>query len=474
MQKFIDREEELKFLSERYKNPESQLIIIYGKRRIGKTELIKEFIKDKDSIYFLCDRTTEKENLKNLGRIVGQKFNNLILAENGFRDWYQFFNFLKESLKQFQDNKIIIAIDEFPYLYSSNPAISSIFQKGWDEILKGLPVFLIICGSSISMMLKQAINYSAPIYGRKTGQIFLKPLNYYDAWKFFPRLDFARFLNIYAICGGIPLYLKQFIPLKSINEHLIDNIFNKFSILYNEGEIILSEELSELRIYFTTLKALSLGKTKFGEIINYTGIAKTSMHKYLYVLEKLQLTKKEVPVTEEKPEKSRKGIYKIIDPFFGFWFKYVLPFKSELEMADFSNVLNYFNEHFGLTLTMVYQDICIDILRTRLKDIFNFNRIGRWWDFIGKKQVEIDVVAINTGAKDKQILFGEAKWSNKKTGINILDELKEKSSFVNWNNDSRKEKFILFSKSGFTDELLRFAKSEKDLILVEKDEVLKF
>src|SRR4030043_1187261 len=226
MERFIDREIELEFLNERWQSSNSQLIIIYGKRRIGKTELIKEFIKNKSSIYFICDRTTEKENLKNLSRITGRKFNNLILVENGFNDWYQFFNFLKRSLKE----RIVIAIDEFPYLYSSNTAISSIFQKGWDENLKNLPVFLIICGSSVSMMLKETIYHSAPLYGRKTGQIFLKPLGFYDAWKFFPKLDFTRFLNIFSICGGVPLYLKQFIPLKSFTENLVENVFNKNSV----------------------------------------------------------------------------------------------------------------------------------------------------------------------------------------------------------------------------------------------------
>lgn len=464
MERFIDREIELKFLNERWQSSNSQLIIIYGKRRIGKTELIKEFIKNKNSIYFICDRTTEKENLKNLGRIAGRKFNNLILVENGFNDWYQFFNFLKESLKE----RIVIAIDEFPYLYSSNTAISSIFQKGWDENLKDLPIFLIICGSSVSMMLRETIYNSAPLYGRKTGQIFLKPLGFYDAWKFFPKLDFSRFLNIFAICGGIALYLEQFSHAKSLTENLTTNVFNKNSILYNEGEILLSEELSELRIYFAILKAIALGKTKFGEIINYTGLSKTSIHKYLYVLEELQLISKEIPVTEEKPEKSRKGLYKIRDPFFNFWFKFILPFKSEIEIGYLNEVFKYFNTQFDLAVTTVYQNLCQEILRVKLKECFRFNKIGRWWDVIGKVQYEIDLVALDED--NNQILFGESKWSNKKIGINIFKELKEKSRFVNWNINNRKEKYILFSKSGFTDEIMEFTKIEKNLILVEKDE----
>ena len=135
-------------------------------------------------------------------------------------------------------------------------------------------------------------------------------------------------------------------------------------------------------------------------------------------------------------------------------------------------VLKYFNENFQSTITMVYQDLCREILRRKLKEDFKYNRIGRWWDVIGKKQYEIDLVAIDE--ESNQILFGEAKWSNKKVGVNILESLKEKSRFLSRSNDGRKEKFILFSKSGFTDELTRYAVTQRDLILVEKDEFMKF
>ncbi|MCL4384898.1 MAG: ATP-binding protein [Actinobacteria bacterium] len=464
MYKFIDRKLELEFLNKIWVKKESQFIIIYGKRRIGKTELIKEFLKNKNSIYYLCDRATEKENLRNLGRIVGNKFGSSIVIENGFNDWYQFFNFLKDTVKE----RIVIAIDEFPYLFSSNKAISSVFQKGWDEILKYLPVFLILCGSSISMMLKETIAHNAPLYGRRTGQIFLKPLNFYDAWGFFPELSFDNFLNIYSICGGIPLYLKQFNPKISFRDNLKENIFNKNSVLYDEGNIILSEQLSELRIYFAILKALSLGKTKFGEILNYTGLSKTSIHKYLYVLEEFQLIRKGVPITEEKPEKSRKGLYKIIDPFLNFWFKYLLPFKSEIEFGDLDEIFKFFDKQFNFTTSLIYQDVCKEIIQVKLKDVLKFQKIGSWWDTIGKESIEIDIVAINND--NNNILFGEAKWSNKKVGINILYELKKKSSFVKREEEKRKEYYILFSRSGFTKDLIKIAKNEKNIFLINKDE----
>ncbi len=463
MEKFINRKTELKFLNDRWNSNNPEFIVIYGKRRVGKTELIKEFIKDKNSIYFLSDRSTEKENLKNLGRIAGRKFGSSIVAENGFDSWYQFFNFLRETSKE----RIIVAIDEFPYLYSANKAVSSIFQKGWDEILEGLPIFLILCGSSISMMLKETLIYSAPLYGRRTGQIFLKPMGFYDSWSFFNDMRFDDFLKIYAVCGGIPLYIKQFNDKLSFNENLNKIFFSPNSLLFNEGELLVSEELSEVRIYFTILKALAMGKTKFGEIINYTGLEKTSIHKYLYVLKELQLIEKEVPVTEKRIEKSRKGLYKIKDPFFKFWFAYIFPFKSEIEIGNLSVLKESLRSDFNLLISNMYEIVCREILVSKIKNVFLYQKVGRWWD----KNEEIDIVATNE--EENKILFGEVKWSNKKVGLNIIDNLKKKTRLVEWGGLDRKEYFILFSKSGFTDRLIDLAKSDKSIFLVKKDRLQK-
>ena len=181
--KFINREEELKSLKEKWKSQKAEFFIIYGKRRVGKTELIKQFIKDKASIYFLADKRNTKEQLKELGEIAGNYFNDQILRSRGFNDWIEVFSYLKGKIKK----RTVFVIDEYPYLVENDSSTSSLFQKGWDEYLKDTKIFLILCGSSVSMMESEALIYKSPLYGRRTGQILLKPLSFFESWKFFPQ-----------------------------------------------------------------------------------------------------------------------------------------------------------------------------------------------------------------------------------------------------------------------------------------------
>jgi len=462
LDKFINRKRELKSLQDFWKNQNSQLVVIYGKRRVGKTELIKKFIEEKPAIYFLSDNLPESMNLKFLGRVVGEFFEDNFLAENGFRDWYQFFQYLKDNVKK----RMVLAIDEFPYLAHANKAISSVFQKGWDEYLSDLPIFLILCGSSISMMESETLAYKAPLYGRRTGQLLIKPLSFSGASQFFPGKSMEDCLRFYAIAGGIPAYLKQLNTHLSPRKNIVNEMLSPDKLLYNEVEFILKEELREPRNYFSILKAIAFGRNKFGEIVNETGIEKSSLHKYLFVLENLQLIEKEIPVTEKNPIRSRKGRYCLQDQFVKFWFSYVFSFKSELELGNTAPVLKKLKESFNILVAQTYEKVTQEILRAHGDDFFLFMRAGRWWD----KNEEIDLVALND--ETNEILFGEAKWSNKKVGTNIYRDLKRKASLVDWGKPDRKEYFCLFSRSDFTEEMRRVAKEER-VFLFEKDKLKK-
>ncbi|MFH1259037.1 MAG: ATP-binding protein [Elusimicrobiota bacterium] len=458
---FIDRKKELSALEKFGQGKEAELVIVYGKRRVGKTELIKQFIKNKPHLYFLAQRINEHENLKLLSEVVGEFYDDEILRRKGFDNWNWFFEYLKKHAEQ----RLIVVIDEFPYLAEANKGISSIFQAGWDEYLKDTPIFLILSGSSIAMMEQEALSYKAPLYGRRTGQIFLKPFSFSVCREFYPDISFESCLEFYSIAGGNPSYLKRFDPKISLDTNIRESILKPEAFLYNEVEFILREELREARNYLAILKAIALSKNKFGEIVNETCIEKGNLHKYLFILEDLNLIQKEIPVTEKNPLKSRKGIYKLLDQFFKFHFRYILPNKGNIEEDRIDFVLRKIKEDFNVLVAENYEIIAKEIIKDYEDKFFSIAAAGRWWD----KNEEIDIVALN---EDKnKVLFGEVKWSNKQVGIDIYQDLKRKSQLINWENEEIKKYYCLFSKSGFTEAMKQLAKKEK-VILFQKDKLI--
>lgn len=458
---FINRKKELQSLHALWNSRRSHLFILYGKRRVGKTELIKQFLKNKTGIYYLADKRSSKEQLRELGRIVGEYFDDSILVDRGFENWLECFSYLHKKVTA----PFIFALDEYPYLIEVDKTIPSLFQKGWDTSLQTTPIILLLSGSSVAMMESQALVYKAPLYGRRTGQLLLKPLHFYESWKFFPHKGFDDFLNIFTITGGLPAYLLKMENTFSLKENIIKHIFEKTAFLHNEIEFILKEELREPKNYLSILRAIALGKRKFGEIVNETGLEKNVLTKYLNVLEQLQLIDKEVPVTEETLTKSRKGLYRIADNFTRFWFQYIFPYKSDLEIERHDEVLRKFDESFQYLVAQTYENVCQEITWKYEEKIFRFERIGKWWE----KEKEIDLVGIN--AKTKDILFGEAKWSHKPVGTNVYVDLIKKAQSVQWNHGKRKEYFALFSRSGFTKDMISLSEKEK-VFLIHKDTLL--
>lgn len=455
--KFYNRKKELKALENWWNEKKSNLIIIYGKRRVGKTALCLEFIKDKPSVYFLSERLDIKMQLKKLSCQIGEFFNDDYIAKYGIDDWEQLFKYIAQKNKKFA-----WVIDEFPYLAEANPAIPSMFQKGWDLYLKDSKVDLILCGSSIGMMEKYTLIYKSPLYGRRSGQILVQPFSILGLDEIFPRKSFDDKMSIYSIVGGTITYLKYFIEEKDIWKAVEKYILSKEQFLFEEAEFLLREELREPRSYFSILLMLSLGKRKLGEIINGTGFDKSALSSYLAILNQLRITEKEVPITEKYPEKSRKGLYRIKDEYFEFWFRFIFNNKSLLEEEKTKDVLDIIKESIIDLIARNYENFAIDFIK---KNYANFNYAGKWWD----KNEEIDVVGLNESTKE--ILFGEVKWSNKKVGTDIYRELKRKAELVDWNKEDRKERFILFSKSDFTKDMKELAKTE-NVALVWKDKIV--
>lgn len=446
MIRFINRRRELDFLKRKFDAPGSQFVVIYGRRRVGKTELIKQFCNDKNALYFLADRRGTLLNLERFAEKAADHFNDIPPRVG---DFYDLFRYL---VRHTGSKRYVIVIDEFSYLIERDGTIPSVFQVIWDECLKNENVMLILCGSSVSMMVKGALSEKSPLYGRRTGQWKLESLKAYHIQEFYQGIDFERAVEFYSVLGGIPLYLLEFDPEKNVFENIREHILTKGEILYEEAETLLKEELREYYLYISIFEAIAKGRTRLVEISDYSKVPQKDLPKYVGTLMRLELVGKEHPVTED--ERSKKTRYFIKDNFFRFYFRYVHPNKTEIEYGYPDKVMQAIKKDFNSFIGNIFENIARDFMMkpdTLEKLPFSFSRMGRQWGKIkdaprGKNVYEIDIVGLND--KSKEIMFIECKWKelSEKDAIEVLNGVKEKSRFVQWETGVRKEYFGIIAK----------------------------
>ena len=462
MSKFIDREAEMKTLEQEYKREGSSLVILYGRRRVGKTTLISEFIKNKNAMFFLASEESEVQNRNAFKEKAAAFIKSDLLMDASVSSWDTIFKAIMDTSF---DTKPVIVIDEFRYIGKSNPAFPSVFQRIWEEILKNKSVMVILCGSLISMMESQTLNYDSPLYGRRTAQIKLKqiPFRYYK--QFFPKKDENALIEMYSVTGGVPKYIELFRESDNIYEAIEQSILNPSGYLYDEPYFLLQQEVSEIGSYFSLIKAIAAGNSKLSAIATVLETKATSLTKYLKTLIDLDILEREVPVTEDNPEKSKKGLYKIKDNYLRFWFAFVYPNMSFIESGNGEIVLSKIRKGLISNHTaFVYEDVCREKmwqLNAEEKWDFHFSKLGRYWD----NQTEIDIAAIDP--EGKNLILGECKYWSEPVGINILTALEEKGKTVEWNRQCRNTFYVLFSSGGFTKELEELAKVRKDVLLVK-------
>ncbi len=422
----IDREREMEWLESVYKSKKAELGIIYGRRRIGKTHLIKAFINNKQHFYFLAKQQPLELEIERFREKLGRKFNVFIEGKT----WEQIFAEIKEKISS--GKRTVIVIDEFPHWVMKDSAILSEFQYIWDEILRDSNIILILLGSYISVM-ENVIEYKSPLYGRRTFQIYLQRMPIECLREFFPKFQIEDLIRIYGCADTIPFYLDLLKEKRNFRE-VLATFFNPSHPLYNDAEIILSSELREYNTYFNIMKSIFDGATKLSEISNQSKVDITNILKYLNTLRTLKLIRKIKPVTASAKE--RNYIYEIEDNYFKFWLTYIYPFKEEIEEdpvkhTDF--VMSDYNRYMG----RIFETFCQSVLRK----IFPFTKLGRWW----YRDKEIDLLALND--QTKEILFAECKWQDRLNPKPVLEKLLENSQHVDWNKENRKETFALFAKS---------------------------
>lgn len=463
MKKFVNRINELDALEKQYKLSDPSLVIVYGRRRVGKTALINEFLKrHSDTMYFLATEESEVQNL-NYFKMQVAEFTNNELLKSANVDWLTVFRILTEYKT---DSKKIIVMDEFQYIGQSNSSFPSILQKIWDTILSKSNIMLILCGSLISLMKSQTLDYSSPLYGRRTAQIRLKQIPFQHYHEFYEGKTNKDLLPFYAITGGVPKYIETFQSYEDIYTAINENVLNPQSFLYEEPNFLLQKEVSEIGSYFSVIKAIAMGNHKLSDIASALGLKQTGLTKYLKVLMDLDLIEREVPITEMVPGKSKSGLYRITDNFIAFWFKFVYPYRAYLEKGERDYVLSQIRKGFVQNYaSFVYEDVCREKMWTLSAENtwdFKFDRVGRYW---GSKAGEVDIVAIDTVGKN--LVIGECKYTASPKGLSILHDLQEKAKGISKLTGIQNVNYVIFSSAGFTQGLLEKGNSERSLKLLK-------
>lgn len=467
MRIFIDREAELQALEREYAREGSSFVVVYGRRRVGKTELISRFIRNRRSLYYLATEEPELQNLESFQSVAADFLQSDLLRAARLSRWEDVFREIARACGP-TDERAVIVIDEFQYLGRANPAYPSIFQRIWDTMLKDANVMLVLCGSLISLMRNQVLSEESPLYGRRTAQIRMRQIPFSHYREFLPGRSTRELVERYAVTGGVPKYIELFEDEKDVYSAISANVLDRSGFLYDEPNFLLQREVPDVGTYFALIRAIAGGAHRPSEISRSFGIKQTSLNKYLKTLIDLDVLERQVPVTEGNPDKSKKSLYRIKDNFLQFWFRFVLPNLSYLETGRTAVVEKRIREHFiDGHVAYVYEDVC----RERLWDLadsgelgFVPERVGRWWS----GSDEINVVGLS--ASEGRAVWGECKFWKDPVGANVLRALEEKAARVPWERDRRTDAFALFSASGFTDELWEIAASRGDVVLVDDSE----
>ena len=458
----IGRQAELNQLERLYNSPKFEFLTIYGRRRIGKTTILKEFAKRHRVLFFSAQEKNDSLNLTSFSKTVQTFFDGDFIS--AFPDWKAAFDYITRKAT---DEKLVLIIDEFPFLAEPNPSIKSILQHTIDHVWKDKNIFLILCGSSVSFMLNDVMGYKSPLYGRITGNMEVKPFDYLESAEFFPSYSKTEKAIIYGILGGVPRYLEAFSPEVSLEENIRNNLLMEGSFLNDEPQTLLRIELREPAVYNSILEALSNGCNKICEIADRIHEEKSKCSKYMLTLLTLRVIEKSIPCTE--PETSKKGIYEITDNYFRFWYRFLFTNENYYSMLGLERSTQEIMESINDYMGPVFEKICQQYLIRSARDNklpFVPYKIGKWWgnNPLLKAQDDIDILAYDKSGK--KALFCECKFRNKPMAMDEYDDLVIATEMF---RDIKEKHLMFFSKSGFTEPVKERAEREGTTLLTIED-----
>lgn len=403
MKRFVNRKRELEILKKEWEKKRASFVVIYGRRRIGKTELLKFFVKGKDGIFFIAEDVRKEIIIEEMKEKFADFFKDDLLKNLDIKNWKQFFDYLAKIFPK--DKRFYIVLDEFTYIVKNSPEILSYLQKFWDDFMKKTKVFFVICGSLFGMMEEKVLSESSPLYGRRTRDLLIRPMKFSDAIEFLRDMNFEDCLKTYLTVGGVPKYLEIAGEYKRYSEFVHSEFLDKDGFFYREPYFILSQEFKEYRTYLSILNAISFGNTEPTKIANFVGIKAREIYPYLDDLISRAFVKRVGNVLNE-----RVGIYLIYDVFFDFWFNFVYKNreKIELEIMDLKG-LN-FDQYFGKRFEIFVRDEIFP-------KVFSVEKFGKFWS----KDFDVDILGMG---KDKLIIC-EVKWNKKLDPTETLRKMVE-------------------------------------------------
>lgn len=461
---FIGREYELDCLENLYNSGKFEFLVLYGRRRVGKSELLTQFANSHKTLFFSAQEQSPALNLTAFLEKVKEYFNLDYTPQ--FNDWFEAIKFLNEKISTLDlKEKFVLIIDEFPFVAKDYPTIKSIIQHTIDHIWQHKNIMLVLCGSSVSFMINEVLGYSSPLYGRRTANIELKPLNYLDASKFLPNYSSEDKILAYSILGGIPQYLKTFNPNKTLKQNILDNIVKSTSSLADEVNLLLKQEFREPAIYNSILTAIACGYTKLNEISTKIGEENTKVIKYINELKEIKIIDRQYPYGEKENRKN--SFYYISDNYFKFWFKYIFKLRYQNPLLPDEIVVEEILQDLPSSIGLIFERICEQYFYkiARLKQLpFYPNGIGKWWgnNPAKKSQDDVDILGIN----ENKGIFCECKFRKEKFDLPEFNDLICASNIF---TNITEKYYYIFVKSGYTQAVIDEAKKYNVKLLTIDD-----
>jgi len=454
MEQFVDRDAGLDQLTDCYESETADFVVIYGRRRLGKSELVRQSIADRDdAVYYQAVESTAQNQLEQFVDTATAQFPSL---QNVRRDW-------EALLEALGDDDAIVVIDEFPFLVEEDEPLPSRIQRVWDTELQETGMTLVLVGSSISVMEDKVLSGSAPLYGRRTATIDLTPLSVADVRQFFPQYDPETAITAWSIYGGTPYYLQTIDPDQQLGTNVQQTILSERGLLYSEPEFLLRTELRQPNTYFSILRALAHGRRSPNEIAGMAGVASGSLSTYLQKLRRLRLVERHIPVTES-PTASKRGRYRIAAPLFRFWFRFVYANQDQLRILGEDAYDELVAPELADYVSPLFERLCQQALPNLIDR--QFRDVGQWWF----KEHELDIL----GLTDEGLVAGECKFTAQPVSEGVLADLERTASEVRWSEGPADGEtlYVLFSRSGYTDDLERVADTRDDVRLLDLPETI--